>query len=163
MKLILILFFLSISLSGCSFIESILPKEKFYCKINGERFRPEKDDSPVGGIGTNPLTVTWNKQSKNLSIYVRGNGKLIGLKLLMPNSDIEVGKYILTNDKLLNVGMFSPNNNTPYPTDLFSTTGEANITKVAGYNLSGTFFFTCKDSNKEYKITKGEFNDISYY
>ncbi|RYU93089.1 DUF6252 family protein [Emticicia agri] len=77
----------------------------------------------------------------------------------MPNSEIEIGKYQLTNNKLLNVGLFSPNNNSSFPTDLISEIGEVNITKIDGYNLSGTFFFTCK----EYKITKGEFNDISYY
>ncbi|WP_165372104.1 hypothetical protein, partial [Emticicia agri] len=65
-------------LTGSSFLDSLLPKEEFFCRVNGEKFRPEKDDSPVGGIGSDPLKVSWNRQSKNLSIYVRGKGKLVG-------------------------------------------------------------------------------------
>ncbi|RYU93090.1 hypothetical protein [Emticicia agri] len=78
MKAMILTCFLCFLLTGSSFLDSLLPKEEFFCRVNGEKFRPEKDDSPVGGIGSDPLKVSWNRQSKNLSIYVRGKGKLVG-------------------------------------------------------------------------------------
>ena len=36
-------------------------KEAFYCKINGKEFIPEIDKSPIGGVGSNPLKISWDK------------------------------------------------------------------------------------------------------
>jgi hypothetical protein len=72
MKLLLILFVLTISFSGCSFFESLLPKEKFFCRIDGEKFRPRKDNAPVGGIGASPIRRYLLQKDSLFSIYIDG-------------------------------------------------------------------------------------------
>lgn len=168
MKNIISTLLLAILLSSCSWFGSLKPKETFYCKINGIAFRPEKDNSPIGGIGTDPLKVTWDKTYNWLYIQARETPQLLSISIkLSPNEFVSEKEYLFEND----LKKTSANYYLDYTLDptkrelLISNSGKIIITKIDGYNLSGTFEFTCKSAKTgiEYKITNGEFNNISYY
>ncbi|RYU96564.1 hypothetical protein [Emticicia agri] len=166
MKAMILTCFLCFLLTGSSFLDSLLPKEEFFCRVNGEKFRPEKDDSPVGGIGSTPLRVEWYKDKKTLFISVRDSPREIGFIILFPNEQIEVQSFLLKPDINASKAYFTPSNSHSAPVEnIISQEGTFTVSKIDGYNLSGTFEFTCKSAKngKEYTITKGEFNDISYY
>jgi Family of unknown function (DUF6252) len=161
MKNILTAIILVFGLSACNW-RPPSPNEPFYCKVNGKNFRPEKDTSPIGGIGADPLSVTYNPSTGGLAIYARSESKFVGVRIIFPDKVVKVGRYNLTLDKTTSVGLFSKNNNDSNPTDLISETGEVNITKLDNKIISGEFNFVCKNS-KEYKITKGCFNKLTYF
>lgn len=166
MKATLISLFLATALTSCTWFDSLKPKETFYCKVNGEKFRPEKDNSPIGGIGSDPLRVQFNKDNGTLFISVRDSPKEISLIILTAQTTLKVSDYLLSDDISKSKAYFTPDNSADkVPEDIISNSGTFKITKIDGYNLSGTFEFTCKSAKtgKEYKITDGQFNDISYY
>lgn len=166
MKSTLFSLILATALTGCTWIENLKPKETFYCKVNGEKFRPERDTSPVGGIGSDPLRVQFDKDTGVLFISVRNSPKEISFIVLTNQTTLKVSEYALTNDISKSKAYFTPDNSSDkIPEDIISSEGKFSITKIDGYNLSGTFNFSCKSvkTGKEYKITEGEFNDISYY
>jgi hypothetical protein len=138
--------------------------ETFYCKVNREAFRPDKDNSPVGGIGSSPLSIQYNNQTKTLTIYSRNNPRFVGLKIVFVNS-VEVGSYTLSSDVNKNIGIFTPDRTLQNPDDIYSNTGIFTIAKIDGFNISGAFEFNCTSSKtgKEFKITEGQFNNVSYY
>jgi hypothetical protein len=168
MKPFLLSFLLATCLTGCGFIESLKPKETFFCRVNGEKFRPEKDDSPIGGIGSDPLRVTLDRKYNWLYIQARKSLQYISIVIkLDQDSAIKVNEYTLVNEITKTHASYFVDY-TAHPSvleELISINGVVRVTKIDGYNLSGTFEFTCKSAKngKEYKITKGEFNDISYY
>lgn len=164
MKLLLILFVLTISLSGCSFFESLLPKEKFFCRIDGEKFRPRKDNAPVGGIGADPIRRYGSIKDTLFTIYVDGENQFIGLTIKAHSlNKIDVGKYLLTNNGKGSHAIFTPDIGAIKPEIIYSNSGVINVTKAEGLKISGTFEFTTQTNNrafKEYKITKGRFNGL---
>jgi hypothetical protein len=168
MKPFLLSFLLATCLSGCGFIESLKPKEDFYCRVNGDKFRPDEDNSPIGGIGTSPLRVSLDRNYNWLYIEARKSPQSVTI-LIKLNQDnlIKENEYSLENNTTKTFATYYTDY-TALPSvreRLISTKGILRITKVDGYNLSGTFEFTCKSAKtgKEYKITKGEFNNLSYY
>lgn len=168
MKTALSTLLLATFLSSCSWFDSLKPKETFYCKVNGDKFRPDKDTSPIGGIGSNPLRVSFDKEKGWLYIDVRNTPKLISIALKLDYNEYPMIKdYQLSKNTSNSNAIYYPDY-AALPTireQLFSDSGVFRITKIDGYNLSGTFEFTCKSAKTgiEYKITDGEFNDISYY
>ena len=160
------LLLISTTLTGCTWFENLKPKETFYCKVNGEKFRPEKDNSPIGGIGSDPLRVQFNKDTGVLFISVRDSPREISFIILTGQTTLKPSEHILTNEIPKTKAYFTPDNSADkVPEDIISNSGKFIINKIDGYNISGTFEFTCKSAKtgKEYKITEGEFNDISYY
>jgi hypothetical protein len=155
--------FIILGLTSCNWIPPS-PNEPFFCKINGKNFRPEKDSSPIGGIGSDPLNVTFDPAKGSLAIYVRNNSKFVGLRLIFSDKIVKVGEIKLSSDKNASLGLFSPDYNAG-AIDIYSLTGVVNITKIENKEISGTFEFTCKSQfpEKEYKITKGCFNKLTYY
>ena len=166
MKATLFSLFLATALTSCTWFESLKPKETFYCKVNGEKFRPDKDNSPIGGIGSDPLRVQFDKENGWLSILVRKlpNSMTLIIKVA-PNETLKLDDFLFTNDVKLSKAYYNLNYAEQNAVALISQSGTFKITKIDGYNLSGTFEFTCKSAKtgKEYKITDGQFNDISYY
>lgn len=166
MKQLILFFFipLFIGLISCDKNE---PKknETFYCKVNGEAFRPRKDNSPIGGIGSNPVRVTYSKNDSTLTILVDGETEFIGLRLKLNSKLIEKGNYNLGIDNLLSRGTYSPNRKDTQIDYLYSNSGIISLNTIDNFNLKGTFEFTCKSNKtgKEYKVTEGQFNNISYY
>ncbi|RYU93095.1 DUF6252 family protein [Emticicia agri] len=164
MKLLLIFFALTISLSGCSFFDSLLPRGKFFCKIDGENFKPRKDDAPVGGIGASPIRRYLNLKDTLFTIYVDGENQSIGLTLKARSLDkINVGKYLLKNNNKNSHAIFNPDRRAHKQEIIYSKNGYINVTKSEGFKISGTFEFTTEINNrawKEYKITKGQFNEL---
>ncbi|UBM58098.1 hypothetical protein LAG90_14930 [Marinilongibacter aquaticus] len=165
MKKILFTLILSLALQSCDWIKSLGPEETFFCKINGQKFRPDKDNSPIGGWGSKPLRVEYNKGTKILFISVRNSPKVISLVILLEDNVLSLNEFSLSNDSLSSKGYFTPDNGRIPLIKTISSRGRLEITKIEGYNISGTFEFVCKDStnNKEYHITEGEFNKLSYY
>jgi hypothetical protein len=153
------------SLTGCKWIKSLGPEESFFCKINGEKFRPQKDDSPIGGWGSKPLNVEWKKEDSLLAIGVRNNPNFIGLNIKFNSKVIEKGEYQLTNDLKKSIGFFTPDRNSGNVQYNVSQSGVFKITKVEDLKIWGTFEFVCRDSvtKKEYQITEGEFNNLSTF
>lgn len=161
-----LIFLLTTILMGCSLLESIKPKETFYCKVNGDKFRPDKDSSPVGGIGADPLKVSFDKEKGYFSIIVRNSPNSISIYLNLPKNEVLTAREInLTSDVNGSKAYFTKDYAELSKEQIISESGKFSFTKVDGYNISGTFEFTCKSAKtgKEYKITEGEFNDISYY
>ncbi|RYU93218.1 DUF6252 family protein [Emticicia agri] len=166
MKTTILIGFLAFTLTGCSFIKSLKPKETFFCKVNGEKFKPDKDTSPVGSIGSDPLSVQFDRTNGWFSIVVRKVPNAISLIIkVIPNEPLELKEYKLSDNTQQSKAYYNLNYAEQYSEALISNSGIFRITKIDGYNLSGTFEFICKSAKtgKEYKITNGEFNDISYY
>lgn len=161
MKNIIAVLFLTYCLSSCNWIPPG-PNAPFFCKINGKNFRPEKDTSPIGGIGSDPLNVTVDEKDGGITIYVRNDPNFIGITLIPENKILEKGIFKVNNK---HIGIFSPDrtaNNVDY---IVAQNGNFEITKLGDKKISGTFEFTCKSTktSKEYKITKGCFNNLTYY
>ncbi|UBM58100.1 hypothetical protein LAG90_14940 [Marinilongibacter aquaticus] len=166
MKKVLFTLIFSLALQSCDWIKSLGPEETFFCKINGQKFRPDKDNSPIGGWGSKPLSAVWNTDSGRLFIYARNSPKVITLTLIFDNPILHVRNFELGLDTGISRGQFTPENQYDKPVrSNISLSGKASIKKMENYKISGTFEFVCKDStnNKEYCITEGEFNKLSYY
>ena len=159
MKNSILLYFVVISFgfSSCNWLPPS-PNEPFYCKVNGKKYRPQKTDFVS-------LKATWNSKDGSLYISTRNSPQEIGLFIFMKNKELSISDYTLSNDKLATKGLYTPNNGEIPSQNLISTSGNVSITKVEGYNIWGTFEFTCKSTKTgtEYNITKGEFNNLSYY
>ena len=168
MKKIAVFFILltSVGLPSCTWFSSLKPKETFYCKVDGKAFRPDKDKSPIGGIGSDPLKVSFDKEKGFFSIIVRNSPNSISIYLkLIPKEDLNIQKVDLTSDINGTKAFYTIDYAEANKEQLISQSGKFSFTKIDGYNLSGTFEFTCKSAKTgiEYKITDGQFNDISYY
>ena len=141
-------------------------KEAFYCKINGKEFIPEVDKSPIGGVGSSPLKISWDRTNGWFYINALNRPNFIGIIIkLAPNQDIVEREYLLTNDLKGSKGYYSPDSSAPTTEDLISTTGKVIITKIEGTTIWGTFEFNVKSSktNQEYTITEGQFNELRYF
>ncbi|UBM58103.1 hypothetical protein LAG90_14955 [Marinilongibacter aquaticus] len=163
MKKILFTLILSLALQSCDWIKSLGPEETFFCKINGQKFRPEKD---VGWDRSGSLEASWNKTTGVLFITVRNSPKEMSLLLVYNSKNLKEQSFTLEPNTPASKAYYTPNNGYSKPVyDIISKSGRATITKVDGYYISGTFEFVCKDStnNKEYRITEGEFNKLSCY
>ncbi len=153
--------FLIFSFSSCQLFEPKPESEKFYCKLNGKAWRPEKNGT---SLGTN-LKAEWNKKGL-FNIYAYNIPEVIIFSLKVNNSGVEIKNYTLYNQKGNSIGLFTYNENAS-PNDreeLISQQGFVNITKVENKQVSGTFEFTTRSNiqNKDYKITKGQFNNLTY-
>ncbi|UBM58097.1 hypothetical protein LAG90_14925 [Marinilongibacter aquaticus] len=165
MKKILFTLILSLALQSCDWIKSLGPEETFFCKINGQKFRPDKDNSPIGGWGSKPLEAKWIMDDSLLTIGVRNNPLFIGFNIKLNSKTLKEGEFILSNELKHSIGFLTTNRNASNVIYYVSTSGKFVLSEIDGYNISGTFEFVCKDStnNKEYRITEGEFNKLSYY
>ena len=151
------------SLSSCQLFEPKPESEKFYCKLNGKAWRPEKNGT---SLGTN-LKAEWNKKGL-FNIYAYGAKELINFSVVVDSKGIQVKEYKLSSikGKGESVGFYyydytisSQNRD-----ELTSNDGFVNITKIGNNQVSGTFEFTTRSSiqNKNYKITRGQFNNLTY-
>jgi hypothetical protein len=167
MKALILSLILSLGLSSCKWIKSLGPEEPFFCKINGEKFSPEKDDRPIGGGGAKPLRASFNKDTGVLFIAVRNSPREMSLLLKFDTKIIQKQSFTLESANESSKAYYLTDNSfsSSQIHDLISTKGTANITKIDGFNIWGTFEFVCQDSitKKEYKITEGEFNKLSYF
>jgi Family of unknown function (DUF6252) len=161
MKKISAFLFITICLTACNWLPPS-PNEPFYCKVNGKNFRPEKDTSPIGGVGSNPLNVTVDERDGSITIYVRNNPYFVGITLIPENKQLQKGIFKVDQR---HIGTFSPDRTATIKEYITANSGEFEITKIENKLISGTFEFTCKslNSGKEYKITKGCFNKLTYY
>jgi hypothetical protein len=160
MKRITIFSFLLIFLitNSCTIFEPKPESEKFYCKINGRNWRPEKQTTTMG---TN-LSAEWDK-SGIFRILSYNNPEFVWIRVKVDEKGIKVGKYDLKDDSL-NYGLYSPNYTLKDFEKLKSSQGSVTITKVENNYISGIFeFTTILDKNKrDYKIIKGQFNNLIY-
>jgi hypothetical protein len=157
-KLSFVLLFLS--LSSCSLFEPKPESEKFYCKLNEKAWRPEKNST---SLGTN-LKAEWNKKGL-FNIYAYNIPEVIIFSLKVDNTGLQVKNYTLFSQKGNSIGIFTYNDNSPNDREeLLSQQGFVNITKVENKQVSGTFEFTTHSNlqNKNYKITKGQFNNLYF-
>jgi len=157
-KLSFVLLFLS--LSSCSLFEPKPESEKFYCKLNGKAWRPEKGSYSLG----TPLKAEWNKKGR-FTIYAF-NGKelvLLSVKLNL-NESLKIGNYLLGSVISENTGDYYYDQTITNSERLTSKSGILNISKTENNQVSGTFEFTTHSNiqNKDYKITKGQFNNLYY-
>jgi Family of unknown function (DUF6252) len=162
MKHILLSLILVFGLLACNW-RPPSPNEPFYCKVNGKNFRPEKDNSPIGGIGSDPLRIIWEKNDGTLFINARNSPIEITVFIIFPNKEVKIGSYSLKNEANSSKGVFTPNISANKIEDINAFEGNCIIEKINGNEISGTFEFTCKSLNtgKEYKITKGCFNKLT--
>lgn len=58
-----------ILLNSCSLIKPQHPE--FYCKINGKVFTTDTEMTPIGGVGSDPLSVTFDKSVGSFAIIAR--------------------------------------------------------------------------------------------
>jgi len=168
MKALILSLILSFSLSSCDWIKSLGPEEPFFCKINDEKFRPQKDDSPIGGWGSKPLKTSIDKEYHWLYIQARNAEKLITVSIkLNSNNEVSEGSYSLTSSNLESNASYYVDYTAAPPIleELKSQEGEFVIEKKEGFNLFGHFQFNCKSAitGKTYTITEGEFNKLSYF
>ena len=141
-------------------------KEAFYCKINGKEFIPEVDKSPIGGVGSSPLKISWDRTNGGFYISALNRPNFVGIIIkLSPNQDIVEGEYLLSNDLKGSKGYYSPDSSAPSPEDLISASGKVIITKIVGTTIWGTFEFKTKSIkiSQEYSITEGQFNELRYF
>ena len=165
MKIKYLIFAIPFLFFGCK--TKIDPKkEAFYCKINGKEFIPEVDKSPIGGVGSSPLKISWDRTNGWFYINALNRPNFIGVIIkLSPNQDIVEGEYLLSNDLKGSKGYYSPDSSAPSPEDLISASGKVIITKIVGTTIWGTFEFKTKSIkiSQEYSITEGQFNELRYF
>jgi hypothetical protein len=152
----LIVFFLS----SCQLFEPKPESEKFYCKVNGKAWRPEKASYSL----RTPLTAEWFKNG-NFGIAARNENEtiVIGIKLGI-NNPLEIKQYELQSQTSGSTGDYYYDTSNPPREKLTSKSGSVWITKFDNSSVSGTFEFTTHSDikNKDYKITKGQFNNLLY-
>ncbi|UBM58096.1 hypothetical protein LAG90_14920 [Marinilongibacter aquaticus] len=164
MKKVLFTLILSLALQSCDWIKSLGPEETFFCKINGQKFRPDKDDRSFGSGGSGPLSVSYDVKRKLLTIYCSNNPQFVGLAVYFKNT-ISKGTYVLDSNTETDLGIYSPKWNITNADFTYSESGVVVIDDVNDYHISGTFEFNTKSlqTGKEYRVTEGEFNKLSYY
>jgi hypothetical protein len=159
-----LIFLLPFILFAC-FKKTINPKkEAFYCKVNGKEFVPEVDKSPIGGIGSSPLKISWDGVNGWYYISALNRPQYVSIFIKLPsNQPISVGEYILGNDLKGSKGYYTFDYSAPVSEYLISSTGKVTITKVEGVKIWGTFEFRVKDNkqNIEYIISDGQLNELS--
>lgn len=159
MILKLISIFLLFIMVSCGIFKYEKPKEIFYCKINGEVFRPE-GEKYIGA--KSPMTVRYNPDKKVLTIDCINKSKYLGLSILIDTLYIFPKKIIFIKGDFFLSGIYNPINDTRNSKNFYSEEGEFIITSRNEKGINGTFNFICidPDTKKEYKITDGEFNDL---
>jgi hypothetical protein len=165
MKKIIRLMILTVSFISNSCQLPPSPNEPFYCKINGKIFRPEKDNSPFGGIGVSPLRINWEKGEGWFYLDAKNGNNYVSFSIKLPASEeMKEMEFNLTpTDTKINA-VYSNNIRQSNSTYLKSISGNFKITKASTNKISGTFEFkTIDKSNKEYIISNGQFNSLSYH
>ena len=152
-----------IGLTACNWIPPG-PNDPFCCKINGKKYSPESSSS-IATVGSDGLQVTWEEKDGILLIRTRNKAKSMLLYLVFEDKIIKEGRIQLSNDLKKSRIYYTDNNKNSISSYLISKTGFIDITKKDGYLLTGTFEFDTYDPilKKEIKITKGIFNELSYY
>jgi len=150
------------SLSSCQLFEPKPESEKFYCKINGKAWRPEKASYSLGP----PLSGEWNKKNGRfvISAYNGVESIFIGIKLNI-NEPLGIREYELQNNPANgSAATYYYDYTSQTPEKLLSKSGKVVITKNDNRLVSGTFEFTSYSDvkKKDCKITKGQFNDLIY-
>jgi Family of unknown function (DUF6252) len=156
------LFVVLIISNSCQLFVS--PSEPFYCKINGKAFRPGKDTSPIGGVGSSPLRVEMDSQNHWFYISTRNSPEYLSIVIKLNNDNIiEVGEYKLDKGSSVVRATYTYD----YTSDaefLDSESGKLILTKVSNNSVWGTFEFKTKSDKlkKDFIITKGQFNALRY-
>ena len=148
------------SLSSCQLFEPKPESEKFYCKLNGKAWRPEKGSYSLG----TPLKGEWNRKGR-FTIYAFSGKELITLSVkLNLNEPLMINKYTLSSIISETTGNYYYDQTVSSAERLTSKNGVLNVTKIGSNQVSGTFEFTTRSNiqNKDYKITKGQFNNLTY-
>ena len=146
-------------ISSCSIFEPKPESEKFYCKIDGKAWRPEK----ASFTSKPPITAEWFKNGNfGISAYNVNQNIIIGIKLGV-NIPLEVKTYELQNQTSGNIGNYYDTSILPRE-QLTSKSGNIKITKIDANSVSGTFEFkTYSDIKKrECNITRGQFNNLLF-
>jgi Family of unknown function (DUF6252) len=154
MKQLLYIFILALIMS-CNLIKPKNPE--FYCKINGKVFTPGGCDPCI------PVRISWNEKDGVLFISANKKNSNLSLIISFPNKSIQKGKYILVNDFSSSNAVYVPdelNDNLKY---VSLNGGFIEITRQDGFLISGSFEFEVQHNKTTFSITKGEFNNISYY
>ena len=160
MKKLTFAFFI-LCFSSCQLFEPKPESEKFYCKVNGKAWRPEKSSyslsSPLSAeLKTNGLFI--------ISAFNEVESFSIGIKL-KANEPLLIQEYELQNNPTNgSSATYYYDFSLPTRDRLLSKSGKVNITKNENRIISGTFEFTTYSDikKKNFKITKGQFNDLIY-
>ena len=164
MKIKYLIFSIPFLFFGCK--TKINPKkESFYCKINGKEFIPEVDKSPVGGVGSSPLKIEWDKVNNWFYISALNTPNYISIKIKLPsNESISLGEFIIGSSMNSTKATYAFDSSGPVSEYLLSTSGKVIITKIVGTSIWGSFEFKTKNSktNTEYNITEGQINELRY-
>lgn len=141
--------------------------ERFYCEIDGERFRPNSN----GDIFNEVLIADWYKSQGTFTVsaYNSKNYKDVLLYINLKGKNLIPQKHImdsLTVNASYSSGYVKVNGN-PINENWTSTTGFIEITKVDTLykKVSGKFEFDARselDKTKNVKIRNGQFNNLTY-
>jgi hypothetical protein len=140
---------------SCGLIKPKSPE--FYCKINGKVFTPGGCDPCI------PIRISWNEKDGVLFISANKKNANLSLIIAFSNKTIQTGKYNLVNDNSSPNAVYVPNELNYKEKYISINGGFIEITKLDGFLVSGKFEFDVQFNNANYSITKGEFNNISYY
>jgi hypothetical protein len=145
--------------SSCQLFEPKPESEKFYCKVNGKTWRPEKSSYSL----SSPISAEWDRKGK-FKILAYNYPQYVWLTLKVDSNGPQVNEYKLSKDITLSTGYHSYDYSVKNSEVLLSKDGYVRITKVENNKISGTFEFTSYSDikKKDYKITKGQFNDLIY-
>jgi hypothetical protein len=148
------------SLSSCQLFEPKPESEKFYCKVNGKAWRPEKASYSLAS----PLSAEWDKKNERFKILAYNYPQYVWLSLKIDSNGLKIGEYNLSKDVNLSIGYHAYDYSVKNNEVLISKDGNVKITKIENNKVSGTFEFTTYSDTKkkDYKITKGQFNDLIY-
>jgi hypothetical protein len=86
-------------ISSCQLSEPKPESEKFYCKINGDKFCPFKSSSSAT-LGSNSLQLIWDEKDGSLYFRARNNPKSLRLIIFFKGKNVTVGKISLGNNVL---------------------------------------------------------------
>jgi Family of unknown function (DUF6252) len=164
MKHLTFIAFVLLICCSCKRFEPKPESEKFYCKINGDKFCPSTSTSSAT-LGSNSLQINWNEQNGTMSIRAKNNPIELFFILIFPDKNVKIGKIYLKKDNTSSKVYLIPNSDSSSPKDLIAEEGILEITKKDGFLISGTFEFNVKDpiTNFVYTVNKGQFNKLSYY
>ena len=141
---ILIIFFIS----SCSIFEPKPESEKFYCKIDGKAWRPEKASYSLSP----PLSAELDKKNERFKVLAYDYPQYVWLSLKVSSSGLEIGKYDLSKDANLSIGYYSYDYSIKNNEVLISKDGNVKITKIENNKVSGTFEFTVYSNVKKKNV-----------
>jgi hypothetical protein len=159
------------SFSSCQLFGPKPESEEFYCKIGGEKFRPDNG----GDVFFEALLLQLDQTNNRFNITALNSedgDKKMDVLLSVPtkNKVLKVGRYAITQEGsgFCSKGYISINgSNKNHDYKAYPSSGYIEFTKVDTLKrrVSGTFAFKAKSiyTNDEIAVTDGQFNDVFYY